>query len=138
MKFLLDHNLPPSWARGLREISDNKFADGHCTEVVALKERFKSNTPDTEWLGVLGGEGSWAVLTADHFRSKGNAEREVIRRSGLSVFVLTKSWNSQQFWPRTAQLFHWWPRIVDQSNAVKAAALEVPWRSTSKFVYIKL
>ena len=103
-----------------------------------LRDKFLHSTPDTEWLKSLGEEGGWAVVSADFFRSKGNAERELIRRYGLSVFVLNKSWHSHQFWPRTAQLLHWWPRIVSQANNIKSAALEVPWRTSGKFLQIKV
>ena len=137
MKFLLDHNLPPVWSRGLNELSAKQFDQGACTEVLALREKFHHSTPDTEWLKHLGDEGGWAVLSADFFRSRGNAERELIRRHGLNVFVLNKSWHGHQFWPRTAQLLHWWPRIVSQANTVSSAAMEVPWRATGKFMQIK-
>lgn len=138
MKFLLDHNLPPVWAKGLKEFSARQFEPKSFTEVVALRDKFPHGTPDTEWLKLLGEEGGWAVVSADFFRSKGNAEREMIRRQGLSVFVLSKSWQNFKFWPRTAQLLHWWPEIVGQANAVQASAVEVPWKTSSKFIGLKL
>lgn len=138
MKFLLDHNLPPVWAKGLQEFSAREFDPKIFSGVTALRDRFPHGTPDIEWMEQLGVEGDWAVLSADFFRSKGNAEREMIRRQGLSVFVLSKSWQSFKFWPKTAQLIQWWPQIVAQANAARASAFEVPWRTSSKFNGLKL
>ena len=139
MKFLLDHNLPPVWAKGLNEFSANQFDSKSFSQVVALRDKFRHGTLDIEWLKALGEEGGWAVVSADFFRSKGNAEREMIRRQGLSVFVLNKAWHkSHTFWPRTAQLLLWWPEIVRQANSVQASAVEVPWKTSSKFIGLKL
>ncbi|MBP7564683.1 MAG: hypothetical protein KA795_01625 [Burkholderiaceae bacterium] len=135
---MLDNCLPPVWAKGLNEFSCRQFADSDCSEVVALRQKFRANTQDMEWLAALGSEGGWAVLSADFFRKKGNAERELIRKTGLSVFVLNKTWHSHPFWPRTAQLMHWWPRIVQQANTVNAGAVEVPWRTGQKFTQIRI
>lgn len=138
MNFLLDHNLPPVWAKGLNEFSSNQFDSKSFTQVVALRDKFPHGTPDVDWLKALGEEGGWAVVSADFFRSKGNAEREMIRRQGLSVFVLNKSWHNFKFWSRTAQLLHWWPEIVRQANSVQAYAVEVPWKTSSKLIGLKL
>lgn len=135
---MLDHNLPPVWAKGLNEFSSNQFDRKSFTQVVALRDKFPHDTPDVEWLKALGEEGGWAVVSADFYRSKGNAEREMIRRQGLGVFVLNKSWHNFKFWPRTAQLLHWWPEIVRQANSVHAFAVEVPWRTSSKLIGLKL
>ena len=134
---MLDHNLPPSWARGLHELSKNKF-DVRVLEIVSLRVLFKPDVPDIEWLTTLGKQGDWIVISSDFFR-KGKAERDVIRRYGLSVFVLGKAWHDKHpFWPRTAQMMYWWPRIVEQANTVSRAAFEVPWRTSGKFVQIAL
>ena len=137
MNFLFDHNLPPSWARGLDSLSKDKFGSD-VGRVVTLRDQFPQNTADPEWLGTLGKEGDWAVISSDFFR-KSKAEREVIRQYGLSVFVLGKAWHEKHpFWPRTAQLMHWWPRIVVHANTVSKAAVEVPWRTSGKFIQISL
>lgn len=127
------------WAKGLNEFSANQFDAKSFTQVIALRDKFPHGTPDVDWLKALGEEGGWAVVSADFFRSKGNAEREMIRRQGLSVFVLNKAWHkSYTFWPRTSQLLLWWPQIVRQANAVQGSAVEVPWRTSSKFIGLKL
>ena len=138
MNFLLDHNLPPVWAKGLNAFSANQFDAKSYTQVIALRDKFPHSTPYVAWLKALGEEGAWAVVSADFFRSRGNAEREMIRQQGLSVFVLNKSWHNYKFWPRTAQLLHWWPEIVQHANSVQASAVVVPWRISSKFIGMRI
>lgn len=136
MNFLFDHNLPPSWARALDALSDNKFDAGAVGHVVALKDKFPTNTTDAEWLKALKDEGNWTVLSGDSFR-KNKAEKELVRSRGLNIFVLTKAWQSQQHWDRTARLIEWWPKIVMQANTVDKAYLEIPWKSSGKFTQVR-
>nr|WP_255429307.1 hypothetical protein [Ramlibacter albus] len=107
-------------------------------EVFALRERFEQDAKDHDWLGALKATGeSSSVLSADNFR-KSDAERELMRTSGLNVFVLQKSWASQSYWAQAAQLVHWWPRIISQAAAVQRSAYRVPWRTSGKFEQIRL
>jgi hypothetical protein len=71
--------------------------------VVHLRDRFKPNVPDLEWIQELAAEGGWAILSGDAFRKKNGAERRVVRDSGLSVMVLQPSWANYPFWEKTAQ-----------------------------------
>lgn len=58
MKLLLDHNLSPKLARALQALFDDH-------EVVSLRDKFRDQTPDEEWITALDREGGWAVLTKD-------------------------------------------------------------------------
>lgn len=136
MNFLFDHNLPPSWARALDALSNNKFEPGAVGDVVALKDKFLPNTTDAEWLKTLKDEGNWTVISGDSFR-RNKAEKELVRSRGLNIFVLPKSWQSQQHWERTARLIEWWPKIVMQANTVDKAYLEIPWKSSGKFTQVR-
>lgn len=130
MKFLFDNNLPPSLARGIGELS--KF-DPVVEQVIPLKDKFAANTPDLEWLGALAVEGGWIVVSIDRFK-KSTAEREMLRRQGLTVFVLDPQW-SKPYWGQAAQLVLWWPKIVDVAKLTSKTALRVPWRYTSKSTF---
>lgn len=136
MNYLFDHNLPPSWARALDALSNNKFEPGAVGDVVALRDKFPTNATDAEWLKTLKDEGNWTVISGDTFR-KNNAEKELVRSRGLNIFVLPKVWQSQQHWERTARLIEWWPKIVMQSNTVDKTYLEIPWRSSGKFTQVR-
>lgn len=129
MNFLLDNNLSPALARALDELSKAEWDGSHT--VTCLRDKFPANTPDAEWIVALSGEGGWAVITHDRF-NKGQ-EREVLRRAGLIVFMLNKSWSSQRFWNKANQLVRWWPRIVEQAEGVRGgAAFSVSWKFSGK------
>lgn len=133
MKFFIDNNLPPNWSGCLRESSLRQFTPIKNVENVEhLKERFEGNTPDIEWIQKLASEKDWTIISGDGFRKQNGGERRVLRQSGLSVFVLQRSWSTHQYWEKTAQLLRWWPRIVEQSNLVEGAAFEVPWLTSKK------
>jgi len=89
LKFLFDNNLPPSLARGIGELSQ---FDPVVEQVIPLKDKFAANAPDVEWLGALTEEGGWIVVSIDRFK-KSTAEREMMRRQGLTVFVLDRQWS---------------------------------------------
>ena len=90
MKFFLDNNLSPKVAKAL----DALFGDEH--SVVHLREKFAANTLDVEWISQLAKEGNWAIVSRDRFTKNNNLEKEALRRSGLIVFTLTKSWGNAQ------------------------------------------
>ena len=136
MKFFIDNNLPPNWARGLKEISNKQFPHDQVNEVIHLSDKFSLNTPDLDWLKTLGQEKDWVIISGDNFRKRDGAERKIIQSFGLSVFVLQKSWSWQKYWDKTTQLVRWWPKIVSQANSAQRLTFEVPWRPTSKFKQI--
>lgn len=137
MNFLFDANMPPNmWAAGIAAFSHARFDAGHIGEIVHLQKKFKANTPDIDWIKALGHEGGWTIISRDGFRKKNGAERQVLRQSGLSVFVLQNSWSTRPYWEMSAQFIHWWPRIVAHACTTERAALEVPWRTSGKFQQI--
>jgi hypothetical protein len=135
LKFLVDNNLPPSLARALNELSSG--SEIHVEKVIPLRERFPPNTADVVWLTELAAEGGWNIVSGDNFR-KSTTERELMRRAGFNVFVLQKSWSSQQYWQKAAQLVLWWPRIIDYASKSQRAAARVPWKPSGKFEQIQL
>lgn len=109
MKFLFDNNLPPSLARGVAELSKVDLA---VQEVVHLRSKFPDNSSDEFWMSQLLAEGGWIIVSGDQFK-KSQAERELLRQRGLTVFVLDPQWANHQYWDKAARLVLWWPRIVE-------------------------
>ena len=109
-------------------------------EVKHLSDMFDRAAPDVQWLGQLGEHGPWYIISIDRFKKKHDAEREVIRRMGHTVFVLDEQWSSQQYWSKAERLVRWWPQILEQSRLATGLALRVPWHhsSSAKFSAIKL
>ena len=130
MKILFDNNLPPSLARGLAGLSTYE-SDVEC--VVPLRDKFRANAKDEEWLPVLASEGGWVVVSIDRF-NKSAAERELIRRHGLIVFVLDPQW-SKPYWDQAAQLVKWWPKILKMARLSSKSAMRVPWQFTNKSTF---
>jgi hypothetical protein len=133
LNFFLDNNLPPSWSPCLSACCKSQFSADEVGQVVHLKERFDASTQDVDWINALAAEKNWTILSGDGFRKGNGIERKVLRQSGLSVFVLQKSWSNYAYWEKTAHLLLWWPRMVAQANAVERFAMEVPWRTAGKF-----
>jgi hypothetical protein len=128
VKFLCDANISPHLARALNFLS---HPEGHV--VVHLKEKFDQRTADIEWISSLADEGGWAVVTRDRAMSRHPVEQEVLRRSGLTVFMLAKAWGSQDHWNIAAALVRWWPKILEQAVLVEGgAAFEVPFGFSGK------
>lgn len=135
MNFIIDNNLPPAIARALNELCKS---DGHV--VVALKDRFAANTPDIHWITELSQEGGWAVVSQDRF-TKGDAERQAFRDSGLPIFCLAKQWGQMAYWQKAENLVRWWPAITQQAGLIRGgAAFRVSWRFSApgKFDQIKI
>jgi hypothetical protein len=129
VKFFIDNNLPPPLAYALRELSK---PDDHV--VLHLKEKFAANTLDTVWINSLSEEGGWVVVTHDSL-NKG-LEREALRRAGLMVFFLDKSWKDHKFWEKAHNLVKWWPRIIEQSAGIHGgAAFKVKWNFNGKGMF---
>ena len=81
----IDNNLLPKLAHALRELCSYDQS----IEVYALSDKFKPSTKDIDWITELARDGGWVVISQDRF-NKGNAEKEALRRSGLTVFFLAK------------------------------------------------
>lgn len=137
MKFLLDNNLPPALASALHSLTIAQYEEHTVTH---LAKKFDRDTSDSDWIDTLAKEGDWSVISQDRFR-KGNVEREAVRRSGIVVFCLDKSWSKHKFWDKAQNLIRWWPPIIQQSSLVAGgAAFKVPWRfsGTGRFEQIRL
>ncbi len=135
MKFLFDHNLPPSWPKALKALSVGRLSE--VEGVISLRDKFPTNTSDAVWLSALSEEKNWGDISQDFFRKR-TGEWEVIRQRGINVFVLGKTWRSHEHFKRTAQLVLWWPRIVEQASKVQNSAVEVPWRTSGRFIQIRI
>lgn len=136
MKYLIDNNLPPALAHAIHELSSVKGD----VEVYALKDKFPTNTLDIDWINTLSSEKNWVIISQDRFR-KGDAEKEVIRQSGLTVFFLDKQWAKRKYWDKAQNLVRWWPAIMEQADRMTGgSAFKVKWNhgSVARFEQVKL
>jgi hypothetical protein len=133
LKFLFDNNLSKYLAHGIRELSAVNPA---VASVIHLTDRFAANAPDLTWIGDLMLDGPWHIVSIDRFKKQHGAERDAIRRSGHTVFILDQQWSKHGFWLQSERLVKWWPQIVSHSTrASGGGAYRIPWQHTpaSKF-----
>lgn len=125
MRFFFDNNLSQSLAHAIHALCE---PEERVREVVHLRDRFAPNTTDHEWIDALATEGGWIVVSQDGFR-KNDLEREALRQSGLTIFVLQRQWTQHRHWDKAHNLVKWWPIILDHSRKMKrGGAFRVPWR----------
>ena len=63
MKVLIDHNISYRIAHALAHLAE---PDGHTVRAKSDLFDTTHSIPDVEWLGALGQEGGWAVISDDH------------------------------------------------------------------------
>ena len=80
-RFFFDNTTSPRLVNGLKAFGE---------EVVHLRERFAQNTPDEEWIPVVGREDLF-VVTHDKRLQRNPAQRKALLDAGLGVFLLTSS-----------------------------------------------
>lgn len=128
MKVLIDNDLPHRLATALHAVFE---ADGD--EIVALRKKFgRSNLKDEEWITQLGGEGRWAVISADMRIAKRRPSRELFIRAGLIGFFLAPALQKRPLHQQAARLLTLWPAIRDQHRLNANGCFEVPM-SGSRF-----
>ena len=112
----MDHNIAPRVARALDALFDEH-------EVVAKTDRFRPDTPDTEWIATLGAEGGWAVSSKDRRIVRNRAEREAFRRADLVGFFLERAWERRGAAELTGRLLLRWDSLANQFAQFEGSAV---------------
>jgi hypothetical protein len=118
LRLFLDNNLPPRIARSLHELV---APDGQ--EVVHLRAKFPERAADIDWIGALGAEGDWIIISGDRHILTRPHEREALRASKLTAFLLAKGWIQAGFWDQAWLLTRWLPKVVDLANHYPRGAI---------------
>lgn len=116
MKAQLDENLPPALARALNALA---AVDGH--QVIHVTD-YAKGTPDVELFRLAVADGVKIHITADHHHRR-PAERAAIIRLGLTVFVLSKGWQTMKYYDKAARLIEYWPTIVSATELLASGSL---------------
>lgn len=121
---MLDHNLSPKLARGLQEL----FGDKH--EIVSLRDKFKPDATDLQWIAGLSGDGDWVVISGDRRITKSKAEHQAFRSSRLIGFFLSRGLYKAPIQIQAQRLLALWENIEKLSATVKGGAMfELPVKS---------
>jgi hypothetical protein len=125
LKLLLDNNLSPRIASCLQAI----FVEHR---IVALRQNFYTDTPDSEWITKLDQDGGWAVLTKDlRIRTRPH-ERAALDRSRIVYFFLGGSWNRYDVAETAARLIRLMSKMAAQTELADRGRFELPINAGSK------
>ena len=117
MNVLIDNNLSPKIARALNEL----FHPDH--HIAALRDKFKSNTSDEEWINALSADGTWVVISGDRRITRNNAEYAAFRNSNLVGFFLARGLYKSKVAKQTERLLSLWDNIETLSRTVEGGAM---------------
>ena len=128
MKLLVDNNISPRVARVLRAA----FPESDCC-IEHLRWRFSADTPDDEWISVLGTEEGWAVLTLDRRIGKQPHLKHLWKTTDLVIFFLRPAWSKCTPILQAGRLLLRWQEIADAfTSATPPCGFEVPLKGQIK------
>lgn len=121
MKVFFDHNMSPALARATREL----FRDLH--EIALLREKFRSDATDIEWIEGLSREGRWLGISEDRRITRNRAEYAAFRASRLVGVFLASAVHKAPVVKKMERILAVWPALEALSATVEGGALfELP------------
>ena len=117
MRFLLDENLPPAFARSLDALARR---DGH--SVAHVLDFVKAGTDDFNWIISLSEERG-AVISGDRRMLTRRHELRALKDSQVTTFILAPGWASLRFWDKAALLVRRWPEIALAATNHRAGSI---------------
>lgn len=115
MRFFFDNCLSPQLPQILRDLGER---DRH--ELVHLQEKFLPNTPDPEWIGTLGKERDWIIVSSDERISTSLANKAAWHEARLTAFFFAPPFQDSHRMKQAEEILRWWPEIVRQSKKTPA------------------
>jgi hypothetical protein len=125
LKLLVDNNLSPSLAYSLQPLFPEY-------QIIALRDKFATNTTDLEWINVLSAEGGWAAITAERRLKTRPHERLALDRSRIVFFFLTGSWLKYSVPEIAWRLIRLAPLMAKQAAIADSGLFDLPVNATSK------
>lgn len=112
-------------ARAFQELFKNEH------EVTWLAKKFRTDTPDVEWITELSTEGQWAVISGDRRITRNRAEYQAFRSSNLIGLFLSQGLNKATIAKQMERILALWPNIITVAQTVQGGAMfELPMKST--------
>lgn len=124
MRVFFDHNLSPTLARAIHEL----FSPEH--EARALRDKFRPDISDIEWITELSKEGLWIVLSGDRRITRNKAEQAAFRGSRLIGIFMAPSVYKATVAKQAERILTLWSNIEVLANTVAGGAMfELPMTS---------
>jgi PIN like domain len=113
--FFFDNDISFRIAHALRELV---AAD----EILALRDRFPVDTPDSIWIPEAGRQ-KWVVISRDHNQRRRDTEHEALRANQVSVLYIRYSAKQELLFADAARLIKNWPKISKWGSSVSGSNL---------------
>jgi len=124
VKVFFDNNLSPSLARAMHEL----FQPDH--EARALREKFRPDVSDVEWITALSREGQWVVLSGDRRITRNKAEQAAFRASRLIGVFMAPAVFKSSVAKQAERILALWPSMESIAATVAGGAMfELPMTS---------
>lgn len=105
------------------------FVEAH--EIVALRDKFqRTGVSDLQWIGELGTEGRWAILTADLRIAKNQIEKNAFLSNNLIGFVMAPALRKRTLTYQMARVLTLWDVFEKQYELVSRGLFQFGVKST--------
>lgn len=124
MKLLVDNMFPAVLGRSLGAL----FAGQH--HVIHIKDKFGTGgLKDPEWIGALGQEGGWCVLSGDLRIAKKRPSRQLFLQANLVGFFPLPAVMALPLTGIAARILHVWPIIERTVETMDRGCFEIGIKS---------
>ena len=120
MKLFVDENLSPRLAKGLAG-----FFDGDHEVAYVVTKFDRRGVSNEEWIGVLGREGGWCVLSGDRRIAKNRVQRDAFARAGLTGFFPAPALMKVPVERLGARILILWPKIEATASTIAGGCYEL-------------
>lgn len=117
MKIFFDHCLSFTLAHALAAL----FREEH--EIIALKDKFRRDITDIEWIRALSQEGHWIIISGDLRIMRNHAERRAFQSSQLTGFFMASAVQKAPVLKQLERLCAMWNNILILAVAARPGAL---------------
>jgi len=124
VRFVLDENLPPAFARSLDALSSR---EGHA--VVHVRDLAGAGASDIDWIAAAAEQANPAAVSGDRRMLTRPHELQALRAKSLTTFILAAGWSDLTFWDKAWLLTRWWPKLIGiAERAPRGSIFRVPHR----------
>jgi predicted nuclease of predicted toxin-antitoxin system len=130
LRFFVDNNLSPKIARALNCLIEPDH------EVIHLRDKYKPNIPDPEWMAALATEHQWMIISGDIRIRQNKAELAAWQEAGHTIFFLRSGWTNISPFEQASKIFHVFPDVIELAKrAAEGTGFEITVRGKVEQVY---